>query len=460
MQETYHHNHAPHTPIAVRLRQAQAAQATPSTEGGELTNASQVPRHELQATSPSLSALDPNQDVTSPAAVHVHLDEPLKPWPGTRPAHQEPEAPDTANGWGDWPLWASWRPTNPTRLAEVEAAGLAKLRKPYKREFVQINAEGHAINTLRMGSGPPLLLVHGMGGGIVFWAANLDHLAEHFTVYAIDFLGWGRSSRPPVDKNVKTDARSALDWGVEHLEAWRKAVGIEKMVLAGHSMGGYYAMEYALKYHDRLSNLILMDPWGVPRHEDVEWKQPLIVRKILPVLAKAPLLTVVRALGPFAPTLIGVFRSDYRKHFTPVLGDNNTARDYIYHCAAQHPTGEIVFQALCTERYFAKVAMSNRVRHELPEAAKPVPISFLYGKNTWMNPEIGYKEAMALKERGFDVRVFGIEDAGHHLYVEQFQEFNEALTAIATHNWDHADKFSWVPPEKPKEHSLNPFGRD
>jgi len=57
-----------------------------------------------------------------------------------------------------------------------------------------------------MGSGTPLVMVHGFGGGIGVWIGNLDVLAKHFTIYALDILGWGRSSRPIFPGNTPEEA--------------------------------------------------------------------------------------------------------------------------------------------------------------------------------------------------------------------------------------------------------------
>ena len=112
--------------------------------------------------------------------------------------------------------------------------------------------------------------------------------------YAIDWLGMGRSSRPsyPIRQSRKAvdvvrsprfvrqahatamfsfqpaDQRcrrfmlcfQAEDFFVESLEDWRKAMGIESMILLGHSLGGYLAAVYALKYPERVDKLILASP--------------------------------------------------------------------------------------------------------------------------------------------------------------------------------------------------------
>jgi pimeloyl-ACP methyl ester carboxylesterase len=137
-------------------------------------------------------------------------------------------------------------------------------------------------------------LLHAVNGGAYFYR-NFLTLSQHFTkIYALDQLGWGLSSRPSFSKyfanaesmlsgkakgknlvcprttdsdgNTKTSmmVRIAETFFVESLEAWRKAMDIDSMVLAGHSMGGLIAVAYAEKYPKRVHQLILISPVGVP----------------------------------------------------------------------------------------------------------------------------------------------------------------------------------------------------
>lgn len=93
----------------------------------------------------------------------------------------------------------------------------------------------------------PLVMVHGFGCGLAAFYKNFDHLHSKRRLYAFDLLGFGRSSRTP----FPTDPAQVEDQFVESVESWRKAVGLEKFILLGHSLGAFISTSYAMKYPER-----------------------------------------------------------------------------------------------------------------------------------------------------------------------------------------------------------------
>lgn len=104
----------------------------------------------------------------------------------------------------------------------------------------------------------PIVLLHGFGAGIGFWILNIDAFAAERKLYAIDLLGYGKSTRSKFSK----DAREIEDQYIESIEKWRQCMKIEKMIILGHSFGGFLSTAYAMKYPERIEHLILGDPWG------------------------------------------------------------------------------------------------------------------------------------------------------------------------------------------------------
>uniref|UniRef100_UPI001EAF7D9D 1-acylglycerol-3-phosphate O-acyltransferase ABHD5-like n=1 Tax=Oncorhynchus gorbuscha TaxID=8017 RepID=UPI001EAF7D9D len=144
---------------------------------------------------------------------------------------------------------------------------------------------------------PPLVLLHGFGGGVGLWAQNLDSLCGSGAVYALDLLGFGRSSRPL----FSVDPQGAEEQFLGALEEWRDTVGLEEMILLGHNLGGYLAAAYTLKHPHRVKQLILVEPWGFPARPesmDQEKSIPVWIRAMGVVMSSFNLLATLRLAGP------------------------------------------------------------------------------------------------------------------------------------------------------------------
>ena len=100
------------------------------------------------------------------------------------------------------------------------------------------------------GSGPPLCLVHGIGAARDTWRYLMPKLSEHFTVISYDLRGHGNSPVP--------EEPFGLDELVADLEHVRAKAGIEKMHIAGHSLGGMIGPAYARLYPDQVLSLGLL----------------------------------------------------------------------------------------------------------------------------------------------------------------------------------------------------------
>jgi proline iminopeptidase len=128
-----------------------------------------------------------------------------------------------------------------------------------------------------MGRGRPLLLMHGGPGADHVSLLSLRRLADRFMLVFYDHRCNGRSVGPPV---------SSMTWDnlTADAEALRRALGFEQWAVLGHSFGGMVALEYALRYPDSLSHLLLLDTCG-----DSRWAQE-----------KAPQVLAQRGYSPQA----------------------------------------------------------------------------------------------------------------------------------------------------------------
>ena len=95
---------------------------------------------------------------------------------------------------------------------------------------------------------PPLVMVHGFGCGLGCFYKNFDSLHSNRRLFAFDVLGFARSSRTNF---VGTDSESIEEEFIDSFEKWRQALGLNKMVLLGHSLGAFMSCAYAMKYPNR-----------------------------------------------------------------------------------------------------------------------------------------------------------------------------------------------------------------
>ena len=144
----------------------------------------------------------------------------------------------------------------------------------------------------------PIVMVHGFGGGLGLFAKNFDSISKRRSLYAFDLLGFGRSTRAP----FSSDPELAEQQFVDSIDQWRKKMGLEQMVLLGHSFGAYLSCSYAIKHPESVRHLVLVDPWGFAERTeaDIEKQRSYswYVRGIASVVGKFNPLSGLRAAGP------------------------------------------------------------------------------------------------------------------------------------------------------------------
>ncbi|MGK2881145.1 MAG: alpha/beta fold hydrolase [Mycobacterium sp.] len=111
------------------------------------------------------------------------------------------------------------------------------------------------------GSGPALLLIHGIGDNSTTWHSVHNALARRFTVIAPDLLGHGRSDKPRADYSVAAYANGMRDL-LGYLD-------IERVTVVGHSLGGGVAMQFSYQFPQLVERLILVGTGGVTKDVNV-----------------------------------------------------------------------------------------------------------------------------------------------------------------------------------------------
>ena len=122
-------------------------------------------------------------------------------------------------------------------------------------ELKSIEIHGHRVSYRSGGSGPVLVLIHGMAGSSASWRLVLPALAERFTVIAPDLLGHGDSEKPRGDYSL-----GAFASGVRDLLL---ALGHERATVVGQSLGGGIAMQFAYQFPERCERLVLVSSGGL-----------------------------------------------------------------------------------------------------------------------------------------------------------------------------------------------------
>lgn len=271
-----------------------------------------------------------------------------------------------------------------------------------------------------------LVMLHGYGAGLGFFYRNFDSLSRlpGWKLYALDMLGMGRSSRPTFKihaKDREAKISEAESWFIDALEEWRVKKGIDRFTLLGHSMGGYMAVAYALKYPGHLNKLILASPVGIPEDpyavnadmpepqdstmaneftQDAENstsstsdpsgakksttnKSSQPPRKPLPKWlstlwdANISPFSVVRWSGPFGPRLVSGWTSRRFSHLPPE--EAQALHDYSYSLFRQRGSGEYALAYILAPGAFARSPLIRRIqgvgRQWLEPHAEPSPDS-------------------------------------------------------------------------------------
>jgi pimeloyl-ACP methyl ester carboxylesterase len=124
---------------------------------------------------------------------------------------------------------------------------------PMKPKSVLVH--GRSVNCVEAGSGPVLLLIHGMAGNFGNWQEVIGPLARHHTVIAPDLPGHGASAPSAGDYSLGAHAAGLRDLLV--------VLGHERATLVGHSLGGGIAMQFAYQFPEITERLVLVSSGGL-----------------------------------------------------------------------------------------------------------------------------------------------------------------------------------------------------
>eukprot|EP00897_Mesotaenium_endlicherianum_P004260 jgi/Mesen1/3862/ME000207S02883 len=263
-------------------------------------------------------------------------------------------------------------------------------------------------------------------------------------------------------------------WFVNALEDWRAAQGLRTFVLLGHSFGAYVASRYALQHPERVDHLILVGPAGfAPESHRMKefraswlgsllsaiWQSGLTPLSLVRLCTISKFLTLVSQQQP-ALLLLALLREQQQQHScvpcaitaprsvglqTSMLGwwgpgvvqaytrsrFGDGARglrlspaeaplftDYLYHCLASRPSGELCLRHVFSPGGFARSPLC----HDLKKWR--VPTTFIYGSADLMDVEAG---RIAARLMPVPAQVFTIPQGGHFCFMDNAAAFHAAV---------------------------------
>ncbi|KAK9477480.1 Alpha/Beta hydrolase protein [Lipomyces japonicus] len=312
-----------------------------------------------------------------------------------------------------------------------------------------------------------LVVLHGYGAGLAFFYRNLDSLSSipGLRVHALDFLGYGRSSRPRFRIQAKTKLDAVVEsesWFVDSLEEWRLKRGIDRFTLMAHSMGGYLGVAYALKHPDRVKKLVLVSPVGVPRNPWPEHDDTLPVSAITTELTQSQEqatqvsssnssalssssssssssvnrrampkwlvflwerhvspFSFVRFTGPFGQQLVALWTS-HRFSMLP-MNEARALHDYVYSLFSMKGSGEYAITRMLAPGAYARMALIDRIQN------LKIPTLWMYGERDWMDVHAGRQARDLIRANGTKSELVVVPRSGHHLYLDNPDEFNRIV---------------------------------
>jgi pimeloyl-ACP methyl ester carboxylesterase len=258
------------------------------------------------------------------------------------------------------------------------------------------------------GSGPALLLLHGLACDSSTWLPVIPELARHFTVIAPDLLGHGESDKPDADYSLGGYANGMRDL--------MTILGIDKATVVGHSFGGGVAMQFAYQFPERTERVVLVSTGGLGK--DVT---PLIRLLTVPGSSLA-----IRAatFAPWRPLVAGSMKALSRLPISATrdLGEVARIYDSLADTATRTAVQRVTSHVLDWRGQF--VTMTDR-----SYLARLMPVLVVWGRDDMVIPA---RHAESAPTQVQDVHV--LEDSGHFPHKDHPAEFCRLLLEFVQHN--------------------------
>lgn len=258
----------------------------------------------------------------------------------------------------------------------------------------QVTVDGRRLAYREAGEGPVLLLLHGISSGSGSWVRQLERLGDRFRVVAWDAPGYGGS------EPLQSATPSASDYA-RALLGLIEALGLERPLLVGHSLGALQAAAFAAAWGDRLAGLVLADPAQGYGQADAATRQE--------VFRKRP--AMLKALGP----------DGLARERAPALLSPGATVDKV----------ALVADGMRRLQLPGFSAASWLLAHDdiwryLPDYRRALLV--LCGDEDSITPP---ESAVALAERYGQALYVALPQAGHASYIDAPEAFDDAIAGFA-----------------------------
>jgi pimeloyl-ACP methyl ester carboxylesterase len=266
-----------------------------------------------------------------------------------------------------------------------------------------VTLHGHELSYLDSGTGPVVLFIHGILGSHRNWAHLIDRIDDNHRVIVPDLFGHGESAKPVGDYSLGAHAATMRDL--------LDRLGIERVTLVGHSLGGGIAMEFYYLFPERVERLVLVASGGLGREVNpvlrsatlpgAEWLLPLIASAWVRARAETAGRVMSRAGWKPGSDITALWQG-----FTS-LGDGESRRAF-----------------LATTRAVVDPGGQSVSAHDYLPDAVPIPTLVVWGSRDRMIPAW---HAISAQQSIPECRVELFQGAGHFPHLDEPDRFADLL---------------------------------
>ena len=229
-----------------------------------------------------------------------------------------------------------------------------------------------------------ILLLHGLGGSLERWSKIIPFFSNNYRLIIPDIVGFGYSDKPHVEYSI--------EFFIKFIENFIQALNIDNLYVIGSSFGGLLALEFAIKFPNKVNKLVLLSPAGM-------------MNRVTPTLN----LYISAALYP---TFYNVATAYYEMVYDPRSVTEASIRDFINR------------MSLNNAKYaFMSTLISLKNNPDLKDRLKiNIPTLLIWGKDDQLMP---LKYAKDFKIPNSKLVIFN--NCGHYPHVEKVEEFNKTV---------------------------------